>query len=66
MDNSFLRCDGCGVEISWAPVVKRAANSTRLYHYCCQDCLDERECTCAERLELEEERDRTTGKIASA
>lgn len=33
-------CDGCGVEISWAPVLmnKRV--------YCCLDCAEGRPCQC--------------------
>lgn len=43
-------CDGCGVEITWAPQVKGKRK------YCCPDCLAERPCHCAERMELEDER----------
>jgi hypothetical protein len=43
-------CDGCGVEITWAPVVVGNA------HYCCQDCRDGLECDCLSPLELEDER----------
>lgn len=39
-------CDGCGVEIRGAPVVKGKEI------YCCQDCADGYECACA--LEAEE------------
>lgn len=33
-------CDGCGVEINWAPVVIR----NRVY--CCHDCAEGRPCQC--------------------
>jgi len=45
-----LFCDGCGVEITWAPVCAGA------HHFCCEDCQAGRSCACAERLELEDER----------
>jgi len=43
-------CDGCGVEITWSPVV----HNTR--DYCCQDCYQGLPCKCGERAELEEDR----------
>ena len=33
-------CDGCGVEITWAPF------SVGKRHYCCQDCLYGLCCDC--------------------
>lgn len=45
-----LFCDGCGVEVIWAPVV----SGNR--YYCCQDCRDGLECSCGERMEFEDER----------
>jgi hypothetical protein len=45
-----LWCDGCGVEIVWAPLVAGER------HYCCADCFDGFPCKCGERLELEEGR----------
>ena len=42
-------CDGCGVEITWAPVVIAARS------YCCQDCAQGYACACGERMELEED-----------
>jgi hypothetical protein len=41
-------CDGCGVEITWAPF------SVGKRHYCCQDCLYGLCCDC-ESLEEQEE-----------
>jgi hypothetical protein len=38
-------CDGCGVEITWAP----QPNSQR--HYCCTTCFAGRPCACATRME---------------
>lgn len=43
-------CDGCGVEILLAPVIK-----SRL-EYCCEDCAQGYECKCGERMELDEPR----------
>jgi len=42
-------CDGCGVEITWGPLVIE----TRAY--CCQDCTQGYTCACGERMEMEEE-----------
>ncbi|MCS6843864.1 MAG: hypothetical protein NZ528_06000 [Caldilineales bacterium] len=36
----LLICDGCGVEIQWAPVVVGART------FCCQDCAEGRPCRC--------------------
>ncbi len=40
-------CDGCGVEVLWAPVKAREQD------YCCQDCADGFECSCGDRMEEE-------------
>lgn len=59
-------CDGCGVEITWSPVVVRAAHGahqTRSGVYCCADCADGRPCRCAERMEFDDEF-REHGKIS--
>jgi len=48
--NETIWCDGCGVEIYWAPVIVG-----RLDH-CCEDCAQGLPCDCAQRWELEEER----------
>jgi hypothetical protein len=61
MDGILVSCDGCGIEISWSPVVRRPVHSVRLEHYCCQDCLEGNGCTCAERMELNEERHAMSG-----
>lgn len=42
-------CDGCGVEITWGPVVIESRS------YCCQDCAQGYTCNCGERMESEEE-----------
>jgi hypothetical protein len=59
-----LRCDGCGVEITWSALVLRSADGRSLLHYCCPDCLDGRECACAERMEQEDERSQPGGTPA--
>lgn len=43
-------CDGCGVEITWAPLVVKGKD------YCCKDCLDGLVCSCGERMEWDDER----------
>ena len=45
-------CDGCGVEITWAPLIDQQRD------YCCEECYQGLPCHCAERLEVEEERGR--------
>jgi hypothetical protein len=45
-----LWCDGCGVEITWAPVISGTE------HYCCQSCLEGHECDCAAQQEMEDDR----------
>lgn len=47
---SLIVCDGCGVEIYWAPVMKADK------HYCCVDCRDGLKCNCSERMEFDDER----------
>jgi hypothetical protein len=42
-------CDGCGVEITWSPIV---VNDRQ---YCCIDCSQGLPCTCGERMEEEDE-----------
>jgi hypothetical protein len=49
-DEKTLRCDGCGIEIRWKPVV--AGRLT----FCCGDCLHGRGCECQDSLEIEDER----------
>jgi hypothetical protein len=52
-------CDGCGVEITWAPYyVNPAATQAgqRRSEYCCQDCAAGLRCKCQERMLLEDER----------
>ncbi len=57
--NDIVFCDGCGVEITWSPVLKGHEK------YCCIDGRDGRECNCAERMELDEDR-RGSGNDALA
>jgi hypothetical protein len=42
-------CDGCGVEITWGPVL------TDRRTYCCRECSQDIPCACGERMELDEE-----------
>ena len=42
-------CDGCGVEITWGPVM------FDMRAYCCQDCAQGYSCACGERMEMEGE-----------
>jgi hypothetical protein len=42
-------CDGCGVEIPLAPVVKNRKE------YCCEDCAQGYECKRGEQMELDEQ-----------
>ncbi len=42
-------CDGCGVEITWGPVLVEG----RIF--CCLECSKGIPCRCGERMELDEE-----------
>ena len=55
-----IYCDGCGVEITWAPVVKPGAGPLQRFEFCCQECLQGLECHCGERMELEVDRRSST------
>jgi len=60
-------CDGCGTEITWSPIVLRAATSSlhpRASQYCCTDCAEGRPCQCGERMEFDDEF-RERGKIST-
>jgi hypothetical protein len=48
-------CDGCGAEITWAPVLRDERD------YCCEDCAEGRPCRCGERMELPDERRARSG-----
>ncbi len=54
-------CDGCGEEITWAPLMKEGC------HYCCQDCIDGLPCNCYRWSEMDlsrrDEENRTTANI---
>ena len=43
-------CDGCGVEITWAPV------AVGEHTHCCHECTQDLPCACGERMEMEDER----------
>jgi hypothetical protein len=57
-----IRCQGCGVEITWAPVVKSFTGKVHGEHldkhqyYCCQDCPEGLGCDCGARMEMDDER----------
>lgn len=61
MNRNFIRCDGCGVEITWAALVIHAPKGSPVFHYCCQDCLNGLLCDCAGPLEEEERRESAAG-----
>lgn len=50
IENSLF-CDGCGVEITWAPVV-----SQDHHYYCCIRCRDGEECDCIREQEGDDDR----------
>jgi hypothetical protein len=59
IDNIHL-CDGCGVEITGAPVFINKR------FFCCQDCADGGECDCGNKLDSGEEiRSTKTGVSAT-
>lgn len=68
---STIFCDGCGVEITWSPVLVRNTRlglglvAQRPLRFCCQACAQGLPCNCAERMELEEERRNSLISIAS-
>ena len=48
-------CDGCGIEIRWAPYVIETQD------FCCQNCAYGLSCDCGETMDWDEEyRDATT------
>ena len=49
-------CDGCGVEILWAPLVKKETKGAREKDFCCRDCKSGYVCNCSERAEMEDDR----------
>lgn len=52
-----IRCNGCGVEILWSPIVSGERD------YCCEDCRQGWPCDCGERQEQEDDqRDRPGGR----
>lgn len=63
-------CDGCGVEITFSPVVVKDTHlglvilAQRPLRYCCQACAQGLPCSCAERLELEDDRRSSTIPVA--
>lgn len=62
-DLDSVWCDGCGAEVTWAPVILRDGQ------YCCDDCAVGLECSCRDRttLDLEERAESgARGQFASA
>lgn len=54
-------CDGCGVEITWAPLVKPGTGPLDKHDYCCEDCFRGLRCRCSERAEMDDDRRSPTG-----
>jgi TRASH domain-containing protein len=50
---SDVFCDGCGAEITWAPVIVNT--KFRVFEYCCVDCAHDIPCNCGERMMLGDE-----------
>ena len=44
-----LRCEGCGVEITWSPMLAKGKR------YCCRVCANGGECRCGYGVEDEED-----------
>lgn len=47
-NSDTIWCDGCGVEITWAPLKANQSD------YCCRDCAGGYECGCGARMEEED------------
>jgi hypothetical protein len=58
-NNETVWCDGCGVEVTWGPVVV----GERIY--CCQDCAQGIPCECGALMEMDDER-RDLGETSAA
>jgi hypothetical protein len=58
-DNDSIWCDGCGVEILWAPVCAEARD------FCCADCRDGFACECGDRPELDARRRGTAEAVVT-
>ncbi len=59
LNDEIVWCDGCGVEITWGPLL--VGNRT----HCCQDCAQGILCDCGERMEMNDER-RNVGAASTA
>jgi|APLow6443716910_1056828.scaffolds.fasta_scaffold873528_2 hypothetical protein len=57
-EEGVLFCDGCGAEITGAPVLRGDK------FHCCEDCAEGRECECA--LIFEEDRRAAGGEAPAA
>lgn len=48
LNDEMVWCDGCGVEITWGPIIV----GERIH--CCRDCAQNIPCRCGERLEIDD------------
>jgi len=55
-----ILCDGCGVEITWSPII------VRNHKYCCQDCRDGLPCDCGNWQDADEYERRDLGTIVQS
>lgn len=46
--NETIFCDGCGVEITWSPIIVGD------HKFCCQDCRNGLTCDCGNWLDADE------------
>lgn len=46
----FIWCQGCGIEVTWSPYL----NNEQMF--CCEECSRGIFCRCAERMELDNDR----------
>ena len=54
-------CDGCGVEIIWAPYRPVGVREQSNQDYCCENCFKGLSCRCGERMEMDDERRDASG-----
>ena len=58
LNDEMVWCDGCGIEITWGPVL------VGTHTHCCRDCAQGIPCECGERLEMDDDR-RNVGEASS-
>lgn len=49
LHDDFIWCQGCGVEITWSPIL------VDQHTYCCEECSRGIQCRCAERMEQDDD-----------